>query len=116
MTDNSPGLIADLEARIEELEDERRRVLKAVLLSRVAMWAGVAAVILAVSGTILVNRVETGVAGLAAVLGGLVFGGSSRATAGQLGVELARLEDERRRAIDALEFAFTTSAPSRAVH
>ena len=111
MTEPAPTLIADIEARIEDLTDRRQRTGKAILLARAAMWLGVALLLLVFGGYILSNRLEIGVMAFSAALGGVVFGGSSRATSEQLATEISRLERDRREAIDALELEFVQIAP-----
>ncbi len=118
MNDKTPTLIADIEARIEELADQRLRVGKAVFLSRIAMWAGVALLVATLGGFVLLNRTELGVLGLGLAIGGLVIGGSSQATARELTAGIGKLESARAEAIDRLDLEFVSveTPRSQALH
>ena len=118
MTDSSRTYIADIETRIEELQDQLRGATKSIALSRIALWGGLALLALVFGGYILSNRIEIGVAAFSAALGGIVVGGSSRSTARQLADMITGLETERREAIDALDLQFVRASDpgSRQLH
>lgn len=112
MNENSPVLIADIEARIEHLRDERERARKAVLLGRIALWGGAALLLCVFGGFIWINRVEIGVAAFGLLIGGIVFAGSSRSTAEHLSHAIGKLEAARAEAIDQLDLEFVQSDAS----
>ena len=114
--DQTPTLIADIEERIEALTEARQRTRKAIALARASTWIGAALLAFVLGGLILSNRLETGVASFSLWIGGIVFGGSSRATSQQLARQIAALEDERRAAIDALDMAFVGTSDTRLLH
>lgn len=118
MDQNAPVLIADIEARIEQLNEQRERAGKAIVLARLALWGGALLLLAVFAGLFVLNRVEISVAALALAIGGFVVAGSSRATVQELDAGIEKLEAARSEAIDQLDLEFVrTDAPHlRVIH
>ena len=104
MQDDIATTIADLEHQIEALWDQHKGALKSMLLARCAFWLGLALMGLVLIGWIRSNAIETGIVGLSLFLGGIVFSGSSRASADQIQQHITGLEAKRDALIDQLPF------------
>ena len=106
MDQNTPVLIADIEARIEHLGELRERAGKAILLARLALWGGALLLLAVFLGFAIWNRVELGVVGLILSIGGFVVAGSSGSTRQELTSQIEKLEAARSQAIDQLDLEF----------
>ncbi|NDA46051.1 MAG: hypothetical protein EBY21_01995 [Alphaproteobacteria bacterium] len=104
MQDDVATMISDLEHQIEALWDQHKGALKSILLARCAFWLGLALMGLVVIGWIRNNAVETGILGLSLFLGGIIFNGSSQASADQIQQHITELEARRDALIDQLPF------------
>ena len=94
--DDPHDKIVRLEAQIDELADRIESCRKFILVGRIAMSAGVVALIAMLVGAIQANRSVLAVAS-AAVLGGIVAAGSNCSTAKEATLELTAAEAGERR-------------------
>jgi hypothetical protein len=97
------GAIADLEERIEALHERIEHCRKAMLLSRIAIWAGGTVV----AAAFLVGGVDRMVAlvllALSAIIGGFTWLGANRSTREEAERDLAAAEAARAEMIAALD-------------
>lgn len=94
--------IARLEARIEELAEMRERCRKLMLASRLAIIAGLVLVVVMLLGVVGFNATAM-LAGITAVVGGIVVFGSNSSTADQAAAALRDAEAERARLIGMID-------------
>ena len=111
--DDEPGeQISQLEVQIEELTDALERCRKTALASKAAMGLGgilMAAIILRV----VTFDPMMMVAGLAALLGGIVVFGSNTSTANQLSEAMRSAESQRATLVDRLNICLVEDAPRK---
>jgi hypothetical protein len=94
MTEEEPGdEISRIEARLEQLAEVAERCRKIILISKIAIAAGVALPLLMVLGLFEPNQLAIG--GIAAVLGGIVSLGSNVSTLRQTDAAIAEAEKWR---------------------
>ena len=115
MQDDVAAEISDLERQIEALWDQHRGALKTILLARWAFWIGLGLMALVFLGQLRSNTIEAGIAGLSLFLGGIIFSGSSRASADQLHQRINELESERDNLIDQLSLHHREETPSATI-
>ncbi len=104
MRDDVTTEIEALERQIEALWDQHRNAHKMILLARCAFWIGLVLMALVFFGQLRAYAVESGIMGLSLFLGGIIFSGSSRASADQLQQIIIDLEGERTQLINDLSF------------
>lgn len=94
--------IADLEASLDELSQAAEQCRKAKILAKVIIGAGFLALAVLVLGLLRAGEPIALVAGIAAILGGIVFYGSNRSTLQEVKARIAATETERAALIDAM--------------
>jgi hypothetical protein len=94
--------IADLEAEIHILSDAAEQYRKSMIVARVATVIGVLVFVAPLLGLGRLGSVSL-VIGIAATLGGIAFGGSSRGSLEQITGRIRALECQRTSLIDGMD-------------
>jgi hypothetical protein len=110
--DDEPGeQISELEVQIEELAGALERCRKTALASKVAMGLGGTLMAATTLGVITFDPMVM-IAGLAALLGGVVIFGSNTSTANQLSESMRSAEAQRAALIGQLDIRLVEDAPA----
>jgi hypothetical protein len=111
MDDEPREQISELEVQIEELADALERCRKTALASKAAMGLG-GILVAAITLGVMTFDPMVMVAGLAALLGGIVVFGSNTSTANQLSETIKSAEAQRAALIGRLEVRLVGDAPA----
>jgi len=110
MNENPRKQISELEVQIEELAGALERCRKTALASKAAMALGGILLAATILGVVTFDPI-TMVAGLAALLGGVVMFGSNSSTADQLSVSMRNAEATRAGLIGRLDLRLVEDDP-----
>ncbi|SCZ12680.1 hypothetical protein [Microvirga guangxiensis] len=97
-----PQQIADLEAEIDALSDAGEQCRKSMIVAKMAVWAGVVLFAVALLGLIQFDATLL-VVGIAALLAGAVFYGSSRSSLEEITRKIRASEARRAEMIDEMD-------------
>lgn len=103
--------IERLEAQIDELAAKLESCRKFILVSQIAIVAGAALLLALLLGVLRFDATEM-LAGIAAVLGGIVGWGSNRSTAQEAAAELAAAEADRKALIGTIDLHVVSERPT----
>ena len=111
MNDQPREHISELEVQIEELTDALERCRKTALASKAAMGLGGILMVATTLGVVTFDPMMM-VAGLAALLGGIVVFGSNTSTANQLSEAMRSAETQRAALVGWLNTCLMEDAPA----
>jgi hypothetical protein len=94
--------IAQLEARIDDLAERIERCRKIIVAAKIAIALGAVTLLLLLIGAVRFDPVVM-MAGVIALIGGIVVLGTNVSTAKQMAAEMARAEAQRSGLIDQLD-------------
>lgn len=110
-SDEARDDIERLEAQIDELAAKLEGCRKFILVSQIAIVAGAVLLAALLLGVIRFDATEM-LAGIAAVLGGIVGWGSNRSTAQEAAAELAAAEADRKALIGTIDLHVVPERPT----